>query len=45
MSFDENTLLRLRMNLFFLLSGAAEGNANEQDGSLAHLAKTEVCTM
>ena len=27
-----------------VLSGAAEGNANEQDGSLAHLAKTEVCS-
>ena len=33
--------LRSCYNLF-LLSGAAEGNTNEQDGSLAHLAKTEV---
>ena len=27
---------------FFFFSGAAQSNANDQDASLAHLAKTEV---
>ena len=42
--YNVNYIIPLYQFIYFLLSGAAEGIANEQDGSLAHLAKTEVCS-